>query len=189
MLTGERVLLRALSRDDVPMTHRLDADVDLHQVVNIDAWRPQSLEAAYARFDKELADPPDSAKLAMFAVVPRDRADDPGAAVGYGLLWDINVHQRTAHLGLGLVPEARGQGYGSDTVRVLCDYGFRVLGLARIGLETLATNAGMIAAAEAVGFVREGVLRSNAVVDRERVDEVLFGLLAEEWKSQVTAAG
>jgi RimJ/RimL family protein N-acetyltransferase len=99
------------------------------------------------------------------------------------LLWDIDVHQRTAHVGLGLLPEARGHGYGTDAIRVLCDYGFRLRGLARIGCETLATNAGMLAAARAAGFVQEGVLRSNALVDGQRVDEVLLGLLASEWRS------
>jgi RimJ/RimL family protein N-acetyltransferase len=67
---------------------------------------------------------------------------------------------------------------------MLCDYGFRVRALLRIGLETLTTNAGMIATAEAAGFVREGVLRSVGFVDGERVDEQLFGLLYEEWKQK-----
>jgi RimJ/RimL family protein N-acetyltransferase len=180
MLSGERVLLRATVRDDVPMLHRLESDADLQQLVNDRPWRPQSLEAAYARFDKEL--PEDDKSIALFTVVPRERADEPGNGVGYGLLWGIDVHNRTAHLGLTLVPEARGHGYGLDTVRVLCDYGFRVRALLRIGCETLTTNAGMIATAEAAGFVREGVQRSVGYVDGERVDGMLFGLLYEEWK-------
>jgi RimJ/RimL family protein N-acetyltransferase len=40
----------------------------------------------------------------------------------------------------------------------------------------------MLRSAERNGFVREGVLRSAAWVMGEFVDEVLLGLLAEEWK-------
>jgi RimJ/RimL family protein N-acetyltransferase len=40
----------------------------------------------------------------------------------------------------------------------------------------------MLAAAERNGFVREGVLRSSAWVMGEFVDEVILGLLAEEWE-------
>lgn len=181
MLLGEHVMLRARVRDDVPVTYRLWSDPELHQIADTSPWVPQSLEAAYARFDKELADEPDP-KVARFAVVPRAEPDGP--AVGSATLWDIDMHQRIAHVGLGLLPEARGHGYGTDTVRVLCDYGFRLRGLARIGCETLATNAGMLAAAEKAGFTREGVLRGNAVVDGERVDEVLLGILASEWRDR-----
>ncbi|MBM7786015.1 GNAT family N-acetyltransferase [Tenggerimyces flavus] len=182
MLNGERVLLRATTRDDVPMLHRLESDADLQQLTNTRPWRPESLEAAYARYDKELVDL-DKA-MALFTIVPRDRADEVGSGVGYGLLWGIDVHQRVAHLGLSLVPEARGQGYGLDAVRVLLDYGFRIRALLRIGCETLTTNTGMIKVAEAAGFVREGVLRSVGYVDGERVDEQVFGLLYEEWKQK-----
>jgi RimJ/RimL family protein N-acetyltransferase len=182
MLNGERVLLRATTRDDVPMFHRLESDADLQQVTNSRPWRPESLEAAYARFDKELGEVDPT--IAVFTIVPRDRADDPAGGVGYGLLWGIDVHHRAAHLGITLVPEARGQGFGLDAVRVLLDYGFRIRALLRIGCETLTTNTGMIALAEAAGFVREGVHRSVGYLDGERVDEMVFGLLYEEWNQK-----
>jgi RimJ/RimL family protein N-acetyltransferase len=165
------------------MLHRLRSDPDLQQKIDAKPWRPESLEQAYARYDKDLSEGPDHS-FERFTVVPRDRADEPGSGVGYALLWGIDVHHRAAHVGLALVPEARGHGYGLDAVRMLCDYGFRVRALLRIGLETLTTNAGMIATAEAAGFVREGVLRSVGFVDGERVDEQLFGLLYEEWKQK-----
>jgi RimJ/RimL family protein N-acetyltransferase len=41
----------------------------------------------------------------------------------------------------------------------------------------------MLRAAESNGFVREGVLRSSAWVMGEFLDEVLLGLLAEDWKA------
>jgi RimJ/RimL family protein N-acetyltransferase len=44
----------------------------------------------------------------------------------------------------------------------------------------------MIRTAERVGFVREGVLRSAAWISGQFLDEVVFGMLVEEW-SQLTA--
>ncbi|GAB3727985.1 GNAT family N-acetyltransferase [Nocardiopsis nanhaiensis] len=49
-------------------------------------------------------------------------------------------------------------------------------------VETLADNAAMLSAAERNGFVREGMLRSSAWALGEFMDEVLLGLLADEWK-------
>lgn len=106
--------------------------------------------------------------------------------VGDALLWSIDTHNRGGHLGLSLLPAARGRGLGTDTVRVLCEYGFTVRGLQRLEVNTLADNQAMIAAAERVGFVREGVRRQAAWVYGEFVDEVLLGLLAPEWRPHGT---
>lgn len=98
------------------------------------------------------------------------------------MLWNIDVHNRSAHLGLTLRPAFRGRGLGTDVVRVLCEYGFTTRGLHRLQLETLADNAAMIRAAIQNGFVREGTLRNSAWVLGEFVDQVVYGLLASEWK-------
>ncbi|MBQ1090575.1 GNAT family N-acetyltransferase [Streptomyces sp. B93] len=45
-----------------------------------------------------------------------------GALVGTATLWGIDTHSRLAHLGLGLLPSARGKGYGTGVVAVLCRY-------------------------------------------------------------------
>lgn len=100
---------------------------------------------------------------------------------GEALLWGIDSHNRTAHLGISLRPAFRGRGLGTDVVRVLCTYGFAVRGLQRLQVETLADNAAMIRAAMQVGFAREGILRRSAWVNRDFADEVILGLLASEW--------
>ncbi|KUN38327.1 hypothetical protein AQJ27_44170 [Streptomyces olivochromogenes] len=46
----------------------------------------------------------------------------------------------------------------------------------------MSDNAAMLRSAERNGFVREGVLRSSAWVLGEFLDEVLLGLLVQDWK-------
>lgn len=96
-------------------------------------------------------------------------------------MWGIDQHNRSAHIGISLRPSFRGRGLGEDAVRVLCGYGFTVLGLNRLGIETLSDNSAMLRTAERVGFVREGVFRRAAWVNGEFLDEVLLGMLADEW--------
>jgi RimJ/RimL family protein N-acetyltransferase len=86
---------------------------------------------------------------------------------------------------LSLRPAFRGRGLGADVVRVLCGYGFANLGLHRLALETLSDNVAMIRTAERLGFVREGVSRQGSWVTGHFHDDVLFGLLAEEWAASV----
>ena len=66
---------------------------------------------------------------------------------------------------------------------MLCRYAFDVHGLHRVSLETLATNTAMRTAALACGFVEEGTLREAAWVMGHRVDEVVYGLLATQWRA------
>ncbi len=78
-------------------------------------------------------------------------------------------------------PPSAAAAWARNVVRALCVYGFTVRGLHRLQIETLASNAAMLKAAERAGFVREGTLRQAAWVTGEFVDEVILGLLAADW--------
>ena len=103
-----------------------------------------------------------------------------GELVGEALLWGIDLHNRSAHLGISLRPAFRGKHLGTDIVRVLCRYGFAVRGLHRLQVDTLADNDAMIGAATRAGFVLEGTLRQAAWVDGSFADEVILSRLATE---------
>jgi RimJ/RimL family protein N-acetyltransferase len=118
--------------------------------------------------------------VAVFSVI---RLTDEELA-GEALLWGIDTHNRTAHIGISLRPAFRSGGIGTDTVRLLCYYGFAVRGLHRLQIETLADNASMISVATRVGFVPEGTLRRAAWVEGAFADEAIFGMLASEWSQQ-----
>ncbi|MEU6374518.1 GNAT family protein [Streptomyces sp. NPDC046909] len=179
MLRGDKIGLRARHEDDIPV---LEAEL-YNDVVNASRadgrpWRPVSPGSAGAKF---VVDDTDQANLA-FSVVDAES----GTLVGAASLWGIDNHHRCAHIGLGLLPSARGKGYGTDVVAVLCHYGFVVRGLQRLQIETLADNEAMLRSAERNGFVREGVLRSSAWVLGEFLDEVVLGLLSQDWKPTQT---
>jgi RimJ/RimL family protein N-acetyltransferase len=81
------------------------------------------------------------------------------------------------HLAASELPWPRS---AADAIHVLCDYGFQVLGLHRLQIDTLADNAPMIRAAATVGFVAEGTLRHSAWVNGDFADQVILGLLATD---------
>ncbi len=177
MLSGEKIGLRARLESDVPILHaELYDDVETQSRAGSRAWRPISLDSSDSPF--AVRGPADDS--ARFSVV---RLTD-GELVGSALLWGIDLHNRTAHLGLSLRPSFRRQGLGTDIVRVLCQYGFTVRGLHRLQLETLADNTAMIKAATRAGFVLEGTLRSAGWVNGTFLDEVVFGLLGTEWSQK-----
>ncbi len=106
-----------------------------------------------------------------------------GELAGEAALWGIDMHNRTGHIGISMRPAFRGRGLGADVLRTLCAYGFQVRGLHRIQLETLTDNAAMRGAATKAGFTHEGTLRGSGWVYGAFLDEVVFGILAEEWEA------
>jgi RimJ/RimL family protein N-acetyltransferase len=180
MLRGDKIELRARHEADVPILHaELHDDVVNWSRAGSRAWRPISpgSGSGSGTADSPFAVSGPSDDVARFSVV---RLADNELA-GSALLWGIDLHNRTAHLGLSLRPSFRGHGLGTDVVRVLCHYGFKVRGLHRLQLETLADNTPMIQAAVRAGFVLEGTLRRAAWVVGDFTDEVVFGLLNTEW--------
>lgn len=176
MLQGETAGLRARQDSDLPVLHaELYDDVATRVQADTRPWRPRPPGGPDSPYRDRGAD-----DAAVFSVVQLDSDELAGEA----LLWGIDLHNRAAHVGISLRPAFRGRGLGTDTVRLLCRYGFEIRGLHRLQLETLASNAAMQAVAARAGFSREGVARRSAWALGEFADEVLFGLLAEEWRAR-----
>lgn len=174
MLRGDAIGLRARSEHDAVVLHsQLYDDIVTQARSSPDPWRPIPPDAGWSPF--AISEPrPDSA---LFSVV---RLDDQ-SLVGAASLWGIDLHNRTAHIGVSVLPAHRGLGYASDIVRVVCRFGFAVRGLNRLQIETMADNEPMLRAARGSGFVVEGRLRQSAWVCGAFGDEVVLGLLAGDW--------
>lgn len=173
MMEGNLVVLRARLESDVPILHsELQEDVATRSRSDNRPWRPIPATRSPYATDNAADD------IAIFSVVEKAS----GELAGDALLWGIDNHNRLAHLGVSLRPSFRGRKLGEDVVQVLCHYGFAVRGLHRLQLETLGDNAAMRRAAQRAGFEHEGTLRKAAWVSGEYLDEVVYGVLANEWK-------
>ncbi len=175
MLQGAHITFRARHEADIPVFQaELYDDVATRSRADSRPWRPVPPGSAQSPY--VVAGPSDEA--VPFSVVETAS----GELAGEALLWGIDTHNRNAHLGVALRPGHRGRGLAADVLRVLCHYGFPVLGLRRLQLETLADNTPMLRAAARAGFTVEGTLRRSAWVYGDFADQVILGLLAEEWQ-------
>jgi RimJ/RimL family protein N-acetyltransferase len=174
MLRAGQVGLRARDEADVAVLHaELYEDIATRTRADSRPWRP--IPAGSAASPYAVGEPHDD--VACFSVVELAS----GELAGEALLWAIDLHNRTAHLGLSLRPAFRGRGLGTDVVLALCEYGFAVRGLHRLQVDTLASNTAMIRAATRAGFVHEGRLRQASWVNGEFADDVILGMLATAW--------
>ena len=170
MLTGERVVLRPFRPDDVEPLWRAKLDPLKWARTTADPLTPVTLAEHQARYAE-----PAKGDNAQFAV------DVDGALVGRALLFHVDNLARNAEVGIALLPEHQGKGYGRDILRVLLGFAFRSRNLHRVHLQTLASNEMGLRAYRAVGFVEEGRQREHAWVEGAYEDVVLMAVLRSEW--------
>ena len=171
MLSGERVVLRPFRPSDLEPMWRSRLDPLMWARTTERPLVPETLEAYRARHAER-----GQGSNAEFA------ADVDDVLVGRGALFHVDDLARSAEVGLWILPEHQGKGYGRDVLRVLLEYAFRTRNLRRVGLETLAGNTPALRCYTAVGFVEEGRRREAAWVEGAYDDMVLMSVLRAEWE-------
>jgi diamine N-acetyltransferase len=111
-----------------------------------------------------------------------DRRDD--APVGVLSLERISHRFGRAELGI-VLGERRGQGIGTDAVRLALDWAFNHLGLHNVMLETDDWNTAALRAYEKAGFRELGRRRGGVLTRGRRNDSVLMDAVADEFDSPV----
>jgi RimJ/RimL family protein N-acetyltransferase len=110
----------------------------------------------------------------------RTREDDH--TIGFIGLDGIRWNYGDAYVGIGIGErEFRGQGYGTDAMRVLLNYAFTELNLHRVSLNVFAYNPMAIRSYEKTGFVIEGRQREYLNREGKRWDMVFMGILKDDW--------
>jgi RimJ/RimL family protein N-acetyltransferase len=176
MFVSERVRLRATVAEDAAGLFDLWSDPETHLLSDDSPLLPKSVESVRAKIEKDAATTDE--KFAGFVA----EAVADSTLIGSCCLWGIDAFNQLAHIGISLLPAARGQGYGPEMVRLLCRYGFRNRNMRRLEIETLASNVAMRKAAEACGFIHEGIQREREYDGDGFADMAIYGLLRSEWK-------
>jgi UDP-4-amino-4,6-dideoxy-N-acetyl-beta-L-altrosamine N-acetyltransferase len=173
MLTGNRVSLRPLEEEDLPL---------------LVAWRntPRVWAGFFNRFPLSLA-----GQKAWYADLLRDPtrrlfaicAREDGQPAGTAGLDHIDFPCRSAELGNILIGDERrlGQGFASQAVQLLLEFSFLHLNLNRIHLEVYADNERAIRLYERRGFQREGLLRQAEYDQGAYKDVLLMSILRQEY--------
>jgi RimJ/RimL family protein N-acetyltransferase len=110
-----------------------------------------------------------------------DRRED-GSFLGWCSLSRWNPAFRSAAIGYVYTDGAWGQGYATEAAGAVLTWAFDSLDLNRVQAETDTRNVASARVLEKLGFVREGTLREDCVVNGEVSDSWVYGLLRREWR-------
>jgi RimJ/RimL family protein N-acetyltransferase len=113
-----------------------------------------------------------------------DRVSD-GEFVGWCSLSRWNPDFRSAALGYCFAEAAWGQGYATEAAGAVLHWAFATLDLNRVQAETDTRNVASARVLEKLGFVREGTLREDCVVNGDVSDSWVYGLLRRDWQGRM----
>lgn len=105
--------------------------------------------------------------------------EEPIGTVGFN---EMNHEIGSAEIGYWIAPEYHNQGYGSEAVELLVEYGFNERNLHRIEARVFEFNTASKRLLESVGFTEEGVHRDAHFARGQYQDTHWFGLLEHEWR-------
>ena len=175
-LIGNRVYLRTIEQADAELIARWSLQ-ETDTAFNV--GRPARSPIANWRWIRKLYEstPPSWIRFAICL-----RSDD--SVIGANGLAFIDWVTKTAETETEIVvPDYRARGYGTEAKHLLLEYGFNVIGLHMVRSMTWAFNAPSCLALRKQGYRDAGRINWTGIKDSEFADQLVFDLLASEWRS------
>lgn len=179
-IRGKRILLRAIEPDDLERLHGWSNDPDLAPGLG-DIHFPSSTYAQVQWYERTQK----TEQTVRLSII-----DAEGSHIGMTGFWGINWRDRRAeHATLIGDPSARGKGYGKEAIATCARYAFEEMDLFRLDATIVKANEASLKVYTGCGFVVEGTQRAHALRAGKRLDRVMLGLLAEEYRAWAAETG
>ncbi len=152
-----------------------DRDTETHRLADADPaylWSEKKLKEFY---EKEYSkDPPRAYRFSIYTLAENKYIGLTGLVPNliHGDAWFYIVIADRDYW---------GRGYGTDTVKLVAQYGFLELNLRRITLGLHSYNERAFKAYQKAGYKLEGRMRGEGLRDGVRYDSLWMGILREEW--------
>ena len=125
-----------------------------------------------------------SGQAAVFAVCLKDTQASTDSEESPELIGTVGLAisglDHLAEIGYWLGRDYWGQGFCTEAVIAVLDYGFETLGLHRIFAQHISRNAASARVLEKSGFRKEGVLRQHARKWGVFEDVICYGLICQD---------
>ncbi len=174
VLTGSRVTLRELEIADAPSLFSMLTTEEVSRFIS----PPPSSVEGFERFilwaQRERA----AGRFVCFAVVPQGT----NTAIGIFQLRQIEAGFASGEWGFAIGSPYWGSGIFTEGARLVADYAFETIGVHRLEARAAVMNGRGNGALRKIGAVQEGILRRSFTKNGEQLDQVLWSILADDWR-------
>lgn len=174
VMSGVRMTLRELELEDAPSLLALLTTDEVSRFISPPPTTVEGFERFIAWTHRERA----AGRYVCFAVVPHGMT----TAVGLFQVRQLEQGFATAEWGFALGSAYWGTGIFGEAGNLVVDFAVEAIGVNRLEARAAVANGRGNGALRKMGAVQEGVLRRSFVKDGRHHDQVLWSILAEEWR-------
>lgn len=175
-LQTDRLRLRPFDDADANALYAMHSSADVLRYWDAPPWTDRDRAPSFVDKSRRLADDGTGTRLAVDVL-------DGGAFIGWCSLTRWNADYRSAALGYCFTDVAWGHGYATEAARSVLQWAYATLDLNRVQAETDTRNAASARVLEKLGFVREGTLRQDCIVNGDVSDSWVYGLISSDWRA------
>ena len=178
MMRGQKVVLRAMTKGDLPTFVRWFNDPEVTRFLGGNMW-PMSPESEERWFERQLEQ---NALHLCIETLPSSA--QPGVLIGNCSLMHPSERNHNAELGIVIgEKEYWSKGYGTDAIKTLLRYCFDELNYHKVYLRAYHFNPRGLRCYEKCGFKAEGRLRQHVFCHGQWHDEIMMGVLRDEFRA------
>jgi RimJ/RimL family protein N-acetyltransferase len=179
VMAGSSFTLRELRAEDAPS---LLAMLTTEEVARFISPPPTTVEG-FERFIMWTQRERQAGNYACFAIVPQGMT----TAIGIFQVRSLEPGFGTAEWGFAMGSQFWGTGVFTEGARLVLDFAFDVIGAQRLEARAAVANGRGNGALRKIGAVQEGLLRRSFQRNGQHHDQVLWGILADDWRLQRVA--
>ena len=176
VMAGSTFTLRELRKEDAPSLLAMLTTEEVSRFISPPPTTVEGFERFIGWTHRERA----AGNYACFAIVPAGM----DTAIGIFQVRSLEPGFGTAEWGFAMGSEYWGSGIFAEGARLILDFAFEVVGARRLEARAATANGRGNGALRKLGAVQEGVLRRSFLRHGQYYDQVLWGILAEDWRMQ-----
>ena len=178
VMAGSNFTLRELRKEDAPSLLAMLTTEEVSRFISPPPTTVEGFERFIAWTHRERM----AGSYACFAIVPAGM----DTAIGIFQVRSLEPGFGTAEWGFAMGSEYWGSGIFAEGARLILEFAFDVIGTRRLEARAATANGRGNGALRKLGAVQEGVLRRSFLRNGQYYDQVLWGILAEDWRMQRT---
>lgn len=181
VLTGSKMTLRDFEVSDAPSLLAMLTTEEVSRFISPPPTTVEGFERFILWAQRERA----HGRHACFAVVPHGM----DTAVGLLQVRQLEPGFASAEWGFAIGSDFWGSGVFPDGARLVVNFALDVIGVQRLEARAAVLNGRGNGALRKIGAVEEGILRRSFLKNGAYLDQVLWSILADEWRKPKTGSG
>ena len=178
VMAGSNFTLRELRKEDAPSLLAMLTTEEVSRFISPPPTTVEGFERFIAWTHRERM----AGSYACYAIVPAGM----DTAIGIFQVRSLEPGFSTAEWGFAMGSEYWGSGIFAEGACLILEFAFDVIGTRRLEARAATANGRGNGALRKLGAVQEGVLRRSFLRNGQYYDQVLWGILAEDWQMQRT---